>query len=513
LQQGEADHVEQTGWSFADSFFAFLIGICDFLPWAASTYPTPRKRHLVPVWLELCCAIHMALSEEPAFSGLMHLLQAGPILTRAKFNLGGCEGGFNYRNTYPRQTVLCPDTVRKYLRDTDTVALVEWFHGAVLAWFRRKRAFSKSRIFALDSTFIVVPDNPNYQNTARMALDEHNQPVHTASLSEEEKKHLRYVPCYKLTYLLHLGQEPASGTEPHEYYLIPAFRFGPGSADSHEHGRSIVETVTRDSAKGWIRWLIADRGFLDGEWIGELKQKYGTNLIIPLRKDMDAYHDVVGLSRQKEEEARWETMREERDENGEVTVREQVTSFSEIRSWSGCPVPLYVALIRKDWRTQAGERKQDHWAITSPEPFPSGRGLVEFYHLRSRIEEVNRELKQPRRLDRFTSPEYSLVLSHVLFTLLTYSLIQFYLKQRERWDLTRSFLRTLQREESLGLHAVVVYAKDSFGTFEQEDYTKVLLQLSRPARQRMLERIEAKQKEREGWAKRQEGPSEPTPPM
>jgi hypothetical protein len=511
LERGEVDDVDQTGWSFPDSFFAFLIGIYDFLPWAASSYPTPRKRHLVPVWLELCCAIHMALSEEPTFSGLMHLLQAGPILTRVKFNLGGCEGGFNYRNTYPRKTVLCPDTVRKYFRDTNTVDLLEWFHGPVLAWFRRKRAFSKSRIFALDSTYIPVPDNPNYQNTARTALDEHNQPLHTAYLSEEEKKHLRYVPCYKVTYLLHLGEEPSAETGPHEHYLIPAFRFGPGSADSHEHGRSIVKSVIREGGKGWIRWLIADRGFLDGEWTGELKQKYGTNLVIPLRKDMDAYQDVVGLARLKEKEARWETVREERDERGEVILREQVTSFSEIRSWSRCPIPLYVALIRKNWRSKEGEPKEDHWAITSPEPFASARGLVDFYHLRSRIEEVNRQLKQPRRLDRFTSPEYSLVASHVVFTLLTYSLIQFYLKQRERWDLTRSFLRTLQREDSLGQHGVVVYAQDSFGTFEQEDYTKRILQLSRPARERMLDRIEAKQKERDSWEREEDTPTEPTP--
>jgi len=129
LKRGEIDHVDLTAWSFADSFFAFVVGICDFLPYAASTFPTPRKRHLVPIWLELCCAIHMALSEEPAFQGLTHLLQAGPILTRVKFNIGGCEVGFSHRNTYPRETAVCPDTVRKYFRATDPDALLKWFHG------------------------------------------------------------------------------------------------------------------------------------------------------------------------------------------------------------------------------------------------------------------------------------------------------------------------------------------------------------------------------------------------
>jgi hypothetical protein len=513
MKRGEIDCVDGTAWSFPDSFFAFLIGISEFLPWAASSFPSPRKRHLVPVWIELCCAIHMALSEEPSFRGLEHLLKAGPILTRVKLNLGGCEGGFNYRNTYPRQTVLCPDTVRKYFRDTDPEALLEWFHGPVLAWFRQKRGFAKSRIFALDSTLIVVPDNEHYTGTARLPLDEHNQILDTSQMSEEEKKGLRRVPCYKLTYLLHLGEEASGAPEPHPYFLIPAFRFGPGNADSHEHGRWIVDTVTREGRKGWIKWLVADRGFLDGGWIGELKRKHGTNLVIPLRKKMDAYEDVVGMARLGGDDVPWDLVREERDERGELLLRERVTAFSEVRSFSQCPVPLYVALIHKEWRTREGEWKEDRWAITSPEPFSSGRALVDFYHRRSRIEEVNRALKQPRRLDRFTSPEHALVVSHIAFTLLTYSLIEFYLKSRENWELTKSFLRTLQREQGAGKDAVVVYAQDSFGAFDHEEYTKILLGLPRPARHRMLERLEARKQERETWTRQgEENPKTQTPP-
>jgi hypothetical protein len=192
-------------------------------------------------------------------------------------------------------------------------------------------------------------------------------------------------------------------------------------------------------------------------------------------------------------------VREERNERGEILVRERVTAFAEVRSWSQCPVPLYVALIHKEWRTREGEPKEDRWAITSPEPFASGRALVDFYHRRSRIEEVNRALKQPRRLDRFTSPNHSLVLSHVLFILLTYSLLQYFLKSQEHWEQTNRFLRTLRQEPSLGREAVVVYAKEQFGVFDQEEYTKVLLELPSPARRRMLERIETQQRERREW--------------
>jgi hypothetical protein len=43
LKRGELDCVDGTAWSFADSFFAFHVGISGFLPWAASTFPTSRS--------------------------------------------------------------------------------------------------------------------------------------------------------------------------------------------------------------------------------------------------------------------------------------------------------------------------------------------------------------------------------------------------------------------------------------------------------------------------------------
>ena len=89
---------------------------------------------------------------------------------------------------------------------------------------------------------------------------------------------------------------------------------------------------------------------------------------------------------------------------------------------------------------------------------------------------------------------------HVAFTLLTYSLLQFFLSAQENWQLTNRFLRTLRHETTLGREAVVVYAKEVFGVFDQEEYTKILLRLEDSARKRMLHGIEARQQERQAWA-------------
>src|SRR5262249_41009502 len=49
--------------------------------------------------------------------------------------------------------------------------------------------------------------------------------------------------------------------------------------------------------KGFIKVLIVDRGLIDGERMGHLKQKLAIDTIVPLRTNMDLYADAMGLTR------------------------------------------------------------------------------------------------------------------------------------------------------------------------------------------------------------------------
>src|SRR6266446_8389752 len=48
--------------------------------------------------------------------------------------------------------------------------------------------------------------------------------------------------------------------------------------------------------RGVLKRLIVDRGFLDGEKIGHCKRDLGIDVLIPARRDLDIYKDVVGLA-------------------------------------------------------------------------------------------------------------------------------------------------------------------------------------------------------------------------
>ena len=88
------------------------------------------------------------------------------------------------------------DTVRKFYRDTPAVRLFRWFNLDVVRRLHHQDAFAEEGHFICDLSHISVPDNPNYRHVARLPLDENGHYVDTKGLTPEERKRLRYTPCY-----------------------------------------------------------------------------------------------------------------------------------------------------------------------------------------------------------------------------------------------------------------------------------------------------------------------------
>jgi hypothetical protein len=79
-------------------------------------------------------------------------------------------------------------------------------------------------------------------------------------------------------------------------------------------------------------------------------------------------------------------------------------------------------------------------------------------------------------------PNKSLVEAHVLFTLLTYTLVQLYLNKKQLSELANKTISTLQKEEQMGINNVVVYSGNYFARFDLDKYTDVILDLTDEAR-------------------------------
>jgi len=62
----------------------------------------------------------------------------------------------------------------------------------------------------------------------------------------------------------------------------------------------LVDGFVKAVDRGWMKILMVDRGLIDGPNIGRLKRDYRVDTVVPLKKNMNAYQDMLGLTRLKD---------------------------------------------------------------------------------------------------------------------------------------------------------------------------------------------------------------------
>jgi len=213
-----------------------------------------------------------------------------------------------------------------------------------------------------------------------------------------------------------------------------------------------------------LKRLIVDRGFLDGEKIGHCKRDLGIDVLIPARRDLEIYKDVVGLAEggllqfqavpvpsprapaipvhrpekiRKREEARQRTLAKRKAEAAQKTqevqkvrtpsplgtpsperARSEVAAAMDLKTLTTCPVPIHAVVNREIY----SDGHREHWVLLDTAAIPEPLVTRQEYGLRTSIEERHRQLKCFSDLAGFTSRRLSLVVNQVVFVLLMYSL-------------------------------------------------------------------------------------------
>jgi len=328
LKKGNIDFVDGTSWSFSDKFFSFLLSI-GFFEFVEDTYPSPRIRKNIPLWILIGLMFQLKLGQKNSFYKLPGILKSGAILTRTNFNIGRIEGGFNKRNKHPRGKgeIVNHDTLRKHFKDTDADELTVWNNTSVVKFFSKKGAILGKGTFLLDTTLIPLPDNTNYEKAEYLPLDSDKNYVNVDKLTKEERKKFKYTLCYKMVNLLHIS-------EARDYFIFLGTKVEGGRASDKSMGEKLVDGFVANMGKTKIKTLIADRAFLDGEMISTFKTKYGIDILIPLKKNMDAFKDAKGLL--KLEDKPWK----------DVDKTTSCYMAKKIRSYKGCDVDLNIILVK-----------------------------------------------------------------------------------------------------------------------------------------------------------------------
>jgi len=480
LKEGLVDYMDWAEWTFQDKFFGFLLGI-RFFEICGASYPTPRKKEEVPLWFLLICKVQMKLHTTASFEQLPHLLRSGAILSRVKFNVGGVEGGFNNKNQKERTEPVHHDTMRKFFKDTESSSLRHWHNHDVMKFIHRHRGFDKHGVFLLDQTHVVVPENEHYEDAVRMPVDEHGQLIDMSGMTKEQKKGVKYHPCYALSELLHVEQEETS-------FIFAGYQWVPGNTDELVQGRALVQDFVSAVGKGAMKLLIMDRGFIDAALINLVKLELGADVLLPLRKNMDILLDAQRIA----EKCHYPWTKHDQYVRHGVCYLEEVTVVPEMQTYEGCEVPLYVSLMK----ITGNDGSVNYWGLAGTRKPKNAKEAFTQYECRTQIEERHRQIKCFWNINAFTSPNKSLIEAHVLFTLLTYSLVQLYLKKNHLQELANKTITSLRQEELMGTNSVIVYSGKYFAVFDQIDHMEIIVDLKEEARLRLQKWIKQFQEHR-----------------
>src|SRR6266852_3807281 len=518
LRRGEIDYLENLSEAAEADFFRHLIDR-DALTRLAEHYPTPRKKEEVPVWLYIASQISLKL-HDAAYHAFPYVLRSGGLITALGPQVGrkavhpdtqdvtlACEG-FNDKNTNGRQTPCDQDFLRKFARDTEAGRLHAWFNREVPRCLRALKLFDSEGLFVGDASYVFVPDNESYEDSAKLLFDEHNHPVDSKQVDLRDKRY-QWRRCYKVVSLIHVNRSL-------DLFLTVAARVVPGNQHECPILYALVDGFVKAVDRGRMKVLMLDRGLIDGANIGRLKSAHHIDTIIPLKKNMDAYQDAIGLTRLKD--FQWESYQlpyatergqKDRPKHPTIVKREQTRQKTlakkkglppprpvpqpqtllgiarGVTSWSDCPVPLTVVINREIDK----EGKVDDWVLTTTSSSFSAVEIRSHYTLRTAIEERHRQYKCFWDLAHMPSRKFSLVVNQVLFVLLAYTLLQGHLFLRQRQEMNPRTRGRLLQLLNPTLEVVAVYYQQRFCLLSLGEFATILLELEEAARAKLLPKM------------------------
>jgi hypothetical protein len=528
FREGRFDYVELASDVAETKFFEFLFGQ-QIVEKLLQSYPSPRERHHVPLWMYVCSQLSLRLHGQHSFHSYPLIIRAGglvdalgPEVARRKIDPDTGDltlhcAGFNDRNLYPRQTPCDQDFLRKLARDTEPGQLEDWYNRHVVTVYKELGAFDADGLFIADGTYLFVPDNPRYEGSQRLLFDEHNHPVskkQEQAMTKPQRARCRWRRCYKAVLLLH---SDAAG----ERFLVLGVRVLRADESEATALWPLLDTFLAAVGSGVMKVLLVDRGFINGAEIGRLKRDHGIDTVIPIRSDMNLQEDVRGLiglpttwqeyeptrrppladptrashdqpphpAAKKRERRRRQTLARQRAERAEESppdpssVRERtlIARFPGLTSWWDCPVSLTGVYSRDVY----ADGHEEGWLLVTTNQDWSARRVRDLYGLRTDIEERHRQVKCFWDLTRFHSTAWNLVVSQLVFVCLTYSLLQLHLLRHGHEELNRRTLPTTRRLLPDG-DRVIIYRQQCFGFFTLLEHMEMTLSLEGKARRRAL---------------------------
>lgn len=518
LEEGFLDHVEIVSRVIETEFFRSFLGD-GAIQKLAESYPSPRKRHDVPLWLYLSAQLTLRLHGAAGFSSLPYILHCGGL--RDALEDGQVERktdpetqqaylsfkGYNGKNSYDRRTPCDQDYVRKLAKDTEADHLEWWYGRSVARHFKDIGAYDAEGIFFIDGSYLFIPDNENYELSRVGYFDKHNHPISAEkleSLPAAERKRCQRRRYYQMVALSHSNRS-------HDFLLYAGSKV---LREGHEVRAllPLVKTFQDAVGSGVMKILVVDRGFIDGSAIGEIKSRYKVDVVLPLKSGMNITEDAWRLAEvdpepwqvyrpapkeeppeppqrpehlRRAEKNRQRTVARKKAEAGIKPAphleRVELKVIRRMQLWEECRVPIDVVLMRE----YMSDGECSEWGLMTTRQVDDPIEIRRLYELRPCCEEGWRQTKCYWDMTGFRSPAFSLVVNQVVFVLLAYSLLQVFLVQSERGELAKATRTRLLAELLPDGEKVAVYWQNHVGYFGVMQYSRLLVELPEGPRRRI----------------------------
>lgn len=295
------------------------------------------------------------------------------------------------------------DNIEKCSKDS----VIEAFNNSV----HSLRRMLLSGTFALDSTIIETkPDFPGCGKTKRKKEGD-----------EEDTSQYKYIHGFKLFILYEVKSR-----------IIVAMNIVPANESDSNHLLSMVKQGIKNCGKGRIKVIVADRGFLDGAQMWEIKHKLGIDFIIPAKSKMIIREDAIALYNNYKDRslAEWEYGKDKCQGYGV----DGLTTYFEynpkgVKSNKKTNGSALNAVVITTWRGRKIAKEKQKVILTSLPAEEDVAAIAKKYRLRSLIENQGfRELKQASYLKHLPrrSGEYAENAAYIHMMLCVYAHTLFY---------------------------------------------------------------------------------------
>ncbi len=150
----------------------------------------------------------------------------------------------------------------------------------------------------------------------------------------------------------------------------------------------------------------------------------------------------------------------------------KMAAVLDLDLWDSLDCKVHAIATRyTNWNAANETYEEKYGVLVSTKKYTDPKMMITHYDLRVQTEERFRQFKNDWYIANFPSPHEPLIESHVCFILLTYSLLQLYLRRKDLQEITNKMISSLRADERLGKDAVLVYAREKFGIFDLDDYT------------------------------------------